>query len=166
MYNRQSQPYCVYLYGKIHQNTNGQLGLGEVTWSENGCPPVVPILFYSNSSNFLISHAIFDLVCSRLSSLTLTAPISSNVFCFSRLLKCLRSLYGKQCGPRSGSTLFSSILNLSVMLGDYLQGTTSADVIFRCIFFLALEGLIRTCISDSLDFNLAFPFNPLYLGSH
>ena len=38
----------------------------------------------------------------------------------------------------SGSTLFASILNLSVMLGNYLQQTTSTDNIFRCIFFLAL----------------------------
>ena len=38
----------------------------------------------------------------------------------------------------SGSTLFASILNLSVMLGNYLQQTTSADDIFGCIFFLAL----------------------------
>ena len=38
----------------------------------------------------------------------------------------------------SGSTLFASILNLSVMLGNYLQQTTSVDDIFRCIFFLAL----------------------------
>ena len=38
----------------------------------------------------------------------------------------------------SGSTLFASILNLSVMLGNYLQQTISADNIFRCIFFLAL----------------------------
>ena len=37
-----------------------------------------------------------------------------------------------------GSTLFASILNLSVMLGNYLQQTTTADDIFRCIFFLAL----------------------------
>ena len=37
-----------------------------------------------------------------------------------------------------GSTLFASILNLSVMLGNYLQHLTSADDIFRCIFFLAL----------------------------
>ena len=36
----------------------------------------------------------------------------------------------------SGSTLFASILNLSVMLGNYLQQTTSAGNIFRCIFFL------------------------------
>ena len=34
----------------------------------------------------------------------------------------------------SGSTLFASILNLSVMLGNYMQQTTSADDIFRCIF--------------------------------
>ena len=35
----------------------------------------------------------------------------------------------------SGSTLFVSILNSSVMLGNYLQQTTSADDIFRCVFF-------------------------------
>ena len=34
----------------------------------------------------------------------------------------------------SGSTLFASIHNWSVMLGDYLQQTTSADDIFSCIF--------------------------------
>ena len=38
----------------------------------------------------------------------------------------------------SGSTLFASILNLLVTLSNYLQQTTSADDIFRCIFFLAL----------------------------
>ena len=32
-------------------------------------------------------------------------------------------------------TLFASIINLSVMLGSYLQQTTSTDDIFRCIFF-------------------------------
>ena len=31
----------------------------------------------------------------------------------------------------SGSTLFTSILNLSVMLGNYLQQTTLADDIFK-----------------------------------
>ena len=38
----------------------------------------------------------------------------------------------------SGSTLFASILNWSAMLGNYSQQTTSADNIFKCIFFLAL----------------------------
>ena len=33
--------------------------------------------------------------------LTLIAPITTKVICFSRLPKCLRSLYGNQCGPRS-----------------------------------------------------------------
>ena len=37
----------------------------------------------------------------------------------------------------SGSMLFASILNSSVMLDNYLQQMTSADEIFRCIFFLA-----------------------------
>ena len=76
--------------------------------------------------------------------LTLKAPIVTKIVFFPRLLKCLRSLYGKQCGPRSdcsyigevcsGSTLFVSILNLSVMLGNYLQQMTTADDIFRMHF--------------------------------
>ena len=88
------------------------------------------------------------------------APIATKVVCFSLLLKCLRSLYGKQCGPRSdcssnsvdpdqtapigaicsGSTLFASILNSSLMLGNYLQQMTSADDIFRCIFSWRFKG--------------------------
>ena len=38
----------------------------------------------------------------------------------------------------SGSTLFASMLNSSVMLGNFLQQTASADDIFKCIFLLAL----------------------------
>ena len=38
----------------------------------------------------------------------------------------------------SGSTLFACILKFVGMFGNYLQHTTSADDIFRCIFFLAL----------------------------
>ena len=40
----------------------------------------------------------------------------------------------------SGSTLFASILNLSVMLGNYLQQRTLADAIFRYIFFWCFKG--------------------------
>ena len=39
----------------------------------------------------------------------------------------------------SGSTLFASLLNSSVMLGNYLQQTPSADDIFICIFLDALR---------------------------
>ena len=39
----------------------------------------------------------------------------------------------------SGSKLFAYILNSSVMLGDYLQQTTS-DNIFRCIFSWCFKG--------------------------
>ena len=40
----------------------------------------------------------------------------------------------------SGFMLFASILNSSVMLGNYLQQTTSADDIFRCIFSWRFKG--------------------------
>ena len=58
----------------------------------------------------------------------------------------------------SRSTLFASILNSSVMLGNYLQQTTSAVDIFRCFFFLCalrvkLERGMGTGISLSLKFN-------------
>ena len=38
----------------------------------------------------------------------------------------------------SGSPLFASIFNSFLILGNYLQQTTSADDILRCILFLAL----------------------------
>ena len=37
-----------------------------------------------------------------------------------------------------GFMLFASMLDKSVMLGNYLQQTTSANDFFGCIFFLAL----------------------------
>ena len=44
----------------------------------------------------------------------------------------------------SGSTLFASWLNSPVMLGNYLQQTTSVNKIFRCIFVGALRvNIIR-----------------------
>ena len=50
------------------------------------------------------------------------------------------SLHPDQTAPIgavcSGSMLFATFLNLSVMLGNYLQQMTSANEIFRCIFFL------------------------------
>ena len=55
----------------------------------------------------------------------------------------------------SGSTLFASILNSSVMLGNYLQQTTSADNIFRCISFLgALRVNSSSAIATSLVISL------------
>ena len=46
----------------------------------------------------------------------------------------------------SGSTLFASILNSSVKLGNYLQQTTSADDIFRCIGALRVKRRQINCI--------------------
>ena len=73
--------------------------------------------------------------------LTLNAPMATKVVCFSRYSMANSVDPGQTarigavcCGP----TVFASILNSSVMLGNFLQQTTSADDIFRCIFFLAL----------------------------
>ena len=40
----------------------------------------------------------------------------------------------------SVSTLFVSILDSSVMLGNYMKQTTSADDIFRCILSWRFKG--------------------------
>ena len=82
--------------------------------------------------------------------LALKAQIAKKVVCFSYLLKCLRaskanSVDPDQTAPKgavcSGFTLFASILNSSVMLGNYLQQTTSADVIFQMHFFLVASSV-------------------------
>ena len=39
-----------------------------------------------------------------------------------------------------GSTLCATILSSSVVLGNYLQQTTSVDDFFRCIFSLCFKG--------------------------
>ena len=45
----------------------------------------------------------------------------------------------------SGSTLFASILDSSVMLGNYLQQTTSADAFSDAFFLGALRVNICMC---------------------
>ena len=44
-------------------------------------------------------------------------------------------------GSYLGPSCLLLYINLSVMLGNYLHQTTSADVFFQMHFFLALEGL-------------------------
>ena len=61
----------------------------------------------------------------------------------------------------SGSMLFASILNSSVMLGNYLQQTTSVDDIFRCIFFL---GALMVKINKGTLYSVV-PLIILCLGS-
>ena len=74
--------------------------------------------FFSHSKNFhaiLSKKKIENIAESRQkmipeSLLTLNAPIATKVVCFSSLLKCLRSLFGKQCGPRLDCSYRSSLI--------------------------------------------------------
>ena len=59
----------------------------------------------------------------------------------------------------SGSKLFASILYLSVMLGSYLQQTTSADVIFRCIFTWRFKGAFSLKLEVNACHLLALKLN-------
>ena len=61
------------------------------------------VLFYGPQTEHYKCRAFPDPL------LTLNAAIATKVVCFSCLLKCLRSLYGKQCVPRSDCSYRSSL---------------------------------------------------------
>ena len=65
--------------------------------------------FKNNIKNSDVSHHCIMAGNSVSIVLTLNQPIATKVVCFSRLLKCLRSLYGKQRGPRSDCSYRSSL---------------------------------------------------------
>ena len=58
----------------------------------------------------------------------------------------------------SGSTLFASILNSSVMLGNYLQQATSAHDIFRCFFLGALRVKSSTYVTEVVRTSIELPY--------
>ena len=114
-------------------------------------------------------------------TLTPKAPIATKVVCFSRILECLRRLYGKQCGPRPDCFHRSSLIWVhpvcfyakfvsnvrqlfaaSVMLGNYLQQTTSADDFFRCIFSWHFKGYI--CNRVITEFTCSVNFHAFAVG--
>ena len=63
----------------------------------------------------------------------------------------------------SGSTLFAPILNLSVMLRNYLQQTTSADDIFRCILSLTVFNFVTLYLLSGVVFEKMASFRTLCL---
>ena len=95
--------------------------------------------FFKNIYSDVISYETDKMM------LTLKASIATKVVCFSRLLKCLRSLCGKQCGPRSDCSYWSSLFwvhavclicqkywQLHCICSRRLQQTTFSDVSFFC----------------------------------
>ena len=61
-------------------------------------------------AGFLSVSAMIKTDCTEnVHVLTLNAPIATKVVRFSRLLKCLRSLYSKQGGPRSDCSYRGSL---------------------------------------------------------
>ena len=114
--------------------------------------------------------------------LALKAPIATKVICFSRLLKCLRSLNDKQFGPRSGSTMFASILKFvrnvrQLFAADDLSRRHFSDAFFLGalrvrIFHMGLDtrkpvfGVCKQqrCIPACASAHLLFFFLKVYLN--
>ena len=79
--------------------------------------------------------------CEAAPILTLNATVTTKVVCFSHLLKCLRSLYGKlwtqiRRAVCSGFTLFASILRFV----NNVRQLFATDDILRCIFSWRFKG--------------------------
>ena len=95
----------------------------------------------------LVSSVSYKLVCAYSLPLMRQSQQKSSAFlvCWNALEAFMaNSVDPDQTAPLgavcSGTTLFASMLNSSVMFGNYLQQTTSADDIFRCIFSLRFKG--------------------------
>ena len=107
-----------------------------------------------------LSHWI-DFYTRQIKSLTLKVPIATNVFCFSPLLKCLRSLYGKQCGPRSDcSFLYPRKLCLWwVYCFHVVRPSVRPSVTFcffnilksHCWIFIKPCKHVHICMTNTLD---------------
>ena len=108
------------------------------------------------------------------SGLTLNAPITTKVVCFSRLLKCLRSLYGKLCDPRSDCSYRSSLFWVHAVC-FYTRFISNARQLFaaddfsrrhfQLHFFLgALRVKIRTISKAIVSYicNVSLLVNVLY----
>ena len=87
--------------------------------------------FLSSESNItflLFLHEITGTIDPQ--KLTLNAPIATKVVCFSRLLKCLRSLNGRQCGPRSDCSNRSSLFGVYTVY-FYTEYVSNARQLFE-----------------------------------
>ena len=95
-------------------------------------------VFWWQSTGILPDESfLFGLLLMRQSQQKSSAFSSAEMF---KKPKMANSVDPDQTAPIicSWSTLFASMLNSLVMLGNCLQQTTSEDDIFRCILFLAL----------------------------
>ena len=95
------QDQCVYVFQgtKIFQYCT--CPAGRVTYNfHSSCKHMH--LSFKSVCNREHKEVIYNTTSSSYSSQsTRQSPIATKVYCFSRLLKSLRSLYGKQCGPKS-----------------------------------------------------------------
>ena len=94
--------------------------------------------------------------------LTLNAPIATKVVCFSRMLKCLISLYGSQCGPRSDCSYRSSLFWVHTVcfytsyVCNVRQSFAAGDFskrYFQMHFFLGVLRVNKKCIRTQACFN-------------
>ena len=139
----------------------------------------VSIIELSDLSHW--SFTIFHICPNKLAHcvhkhLTLNVPIATKFVSFSRLLKCLRSLYGKQCEPRSDCSYRSSLFWVHAvcfstqLLSNARQLFAAVDFSrwhFQIHFFLGALRVKRTVRPISLKLhNISYCPNKLAHCAH
>ena len=107
------------LYAPFLLNVTDRCTERQTLWKQSNPPPPPPPPTHSNTMLWalkqcrpIISGVNIDLHWNdkvKKHVKIYFVPIATKVVCFSHLLKCLRSLYGKQCGPRSDCSCRSSL---------------------------------------------------------
>ena len=97
-----SIPNWSVMLGNVLQQTTSANDIFRCIFSVPNSLMRVKIITHTNT------YSIYELLLKYF--LTLNALIAAKVVCFSRLLKYLRGLYGKQYGPRSDCSYRSSLL--------------------------------------------------------
>ena len=96
--------------GNLYQNKPVKFNFQRDSYVDLARPVLIPL--NHNLGKFVRLQLYFDAKWMMISEIQFSSGQYQYLkfVCFSRLLKCLRSLYGKQCGPRSDCSYRSSLI--------------------------------------------------------
>ena len=94
--------------------------------------------------------------------MSLNAPIATKVVCFFCLLKCLRSLYGKQCVPRSDCSYRSSLFWVHAVC-FYTYIVSNVRQLFAADDFSRRHFQMHFSLGALRDIIYAISFGPILL---
>ena len=91
---------------------------------------------------------LFNLVIHIYKVATDAVPITTKVVCFCRLLNCFRSLFDKQCMPRSDCSCRSSLIWVHTVCGAVWSGSTLFAYILKVV------NNVSKCMQQTTQLNV------------